>query len=65
VLVSFGKPELTNSITKGVQEDGTCWSGGTTWQNQTAMRISISSWKTSREDIDKSATAIIKIANNL
>ncbi|HJZ39912.1 MAG TPA: aminotransferase class V-fold PLP-dependent enzyme [Bacteroidales bacterium] len=62
VLVSFGNPELTKSIIKLIQDDGTCWCGGTTWQNQTAMRISISSWKTSREDIDNSANAIIKIA---
>jgi glutamate/tyrosine decarboxylase-like PLP-dependent enzyme len=62
VLVSFGNPGLTTGIIKRVQEDGTCWCGGTTWQNQTAMRISISSWKTSRDDIDKSADAIIKIA---
>lgn len=62
VLVSFGDAELTNRVIKRIQEDGTCWCGGTTWQNQTAMRISVSSWKTTREDIDKSAAAIIKIA---
>jgi glutamate/tyrosine decarboxylase-like PLP-dependent enzyme len=62
VLVSFGDADLTNRIIKRIQEDGTCWCGGTTWQNQTAMRISISSWKTTREDIDKSARVIIRIA---
>jgi glutamate/tyrosine decarboxylase-like PLP-dependent enzyme len=62
VLVSFGDAETTNRVIKKVQEDGTCWCGGTTWQNQTAMRISVSSWKTTPEDIDKSASAIIKIA---
>ncbi len=62
VLVSFGNTETTNRVIKKIQDDGTCWCGGTTWQNQTAMRISISSWKTTPEDIDKSASAIIKIA---
>ncbi len=62
VLVSFGDTEITNRVIKRIQEEGTCWCGGTTWQNQTAMRISVSSWKTTREDIDKSAGAIIKIA---
>jgi len=62
VLVSFGDPEITNRIIKHIQEDGTCWCSGTVWQNQTAMRISISSWRTSAEDIDKSANAIIRIA---
>jgi threonine aldolase len=62
VLVSFGDTETTNRIIKKIQEDGTCWCGGTTWQNHTAMRISISSWKTTPDDIDKSASAIIRIA---
>jgi glutamate/tyrosine decarboxylase-like PLP-dependent enzyme len=62
VLVSFGDAEMTNRVIKRIQEDGTCWCGGTTWQNQTAMRISVSSWKTTLDDIDKSAAAIIKIA---
>jgi aromatic-L-amino-acid decarboxylase len=64
VLVSFGEPDLTNSIIKRIQDEGTCWCGGTTWQNQTAMRISISSWRTTEDDIEKSADAIIKIAKN-
>jgi len=62
VLVSFGDPEVNNRIIKRIQEDGTCWCSGTVWQNQTAMRISISSWRTTAEDIDKSANAIIRIA---
>ncbi len=62
VLVSFGDADTTNRVIKRIQEDGTCWCGGTIWQNQTAMRISVSSWKTTLEDIDKSAAAIIKIA---
>jgi glutamate/tyrosine decarboxylase-like PLP-dependent enzyme len=62
VLVSFGDHALTNRIIKRIQEDGTCWCGGTIWQNQTAMRISVSSWRTTRDDIDKSAAAMIRIA---
>lgn len=62
VLVSFGEPESTNTIIKKIQDDGTCWCGGTIWQGQTAMRISISSWKTTRDDIIKSADAITRIA---
>jgi glutamate/tyrosine decarboxylase-like PLP-dependent enzyme len=43
-----------------VQQDGTCWLGGTTWQGQTAMRISISNWSTTDADIDRAADAIIR-----
>ena len=41
VLVSFGDAELTNKIIKRIQDDGTCWCGGTIWKGQTAMRISV------------------------
>jgi glutamate/tyrosine decarboxylase-like PLP-dependent enzyme len=63
ILVSFGDSDFTNRIIKRIQEDGTCWCGGTVWQNQTAMRISISSWKTTEKDIIESADAIIRIIN--
>ncbi len=65
VLVSFGDPERTNEVIRQVQEDGTCWCGGTIWQDQTAMRISVSSWKTTEDDIIRSAEAIIRIASGV
>ena len=63
VLVSFGDATLTNRIIKKIQDDGTCWCGGTVWKGQTAMRISVSSWMTTEEDIEICSAAIIKIAN--
>ncbi|MEE8469458.1 MAG: aspartate aminotransferase family protein, partial [Planctomycetota bacterium] len=36
---------------EALQEDGTCWCSGTTWQGHTAMRISVSSWRTTEEDV--------------
>lgn len=65
VLVSFGDPEYTNEVIRQVQEDGTCWCGGTIWQNQTAMRLSVSSWKTTEEDIIVSSDAITRIAKRI
>jgi glutamate/tyrosine decarboxylase-like PLP-dependent enzyme len=62
VLVSFGDPETTRRVIAGIQQDGTCWCGGTTWQGKTAMRISISSWATTEQDIDRSLEAILRIA---
>jgi glutamate/tyrosine decarboxylase-like PLP-dependent enzyme len=62
VLVSFGRPEVTREVIRRVQEDGTCWCGGTVWQGKTAMRISVSSWATTDADIQKSLAAIVRIA---
>ena len=42
-----------------VQADGTCWAGGTTWRGRPAMRISVSSWATSADDVDRSAAAVL------
>jgi glutamate/tyrosine decarboxylase-like PLP-dependent enzyme len=63
VLVSFGDPEITNRVIEGIQNDGTCWCGGTKWQGHTAMRISVSSWATTAADVDKSLAAILRIAD--
>ena len=45
-----------------VQQDGTCWCGPTVWQHRPAMRISVSGWATTAEDIRQSADAIIAAA---
>lgn len=65
VLVSFGTPETTRSVIKQVQQDGTCWCGGTVWQGKTAMRVSVSSWATSDHDVTLSIEAILRIASEL
>ncbi len=62
VLVSFGEPEVTNRIIAEIQEDGTCWCGGTGWQGKTAMRISVSSWATTDSDVERSLEAMLRIA---
>jgi glutamate/tyrosine decarboxylase-like PLP-dependent enzyme len=62
VLVSFGDDSTTRRIIAGVQQDGTCWVGGTTWHGRAAMRISVSSWATTDDDVDQSLAAIIRVA---
>jgi len=62
VLVSFGSAEDTRRVIRDVQKDGTCWCGGTQWHGHTAMRISVSSWATTEEDVERSVAAMIRIA---
>jgi glutamate/tyrosine decarboxylase-like PLP-dependent enzyme len=62
VLVSFGPPEVTRRTIAGIQADGTCWCGGTQWQGHTAMRISVSSWATTDDDIKRSLEAMVRVA---
>ena len=63
VLVRFhNSDEETRAIIARVQQDGTCWLGGTTWHNLAAMRISVSNWSTTEQDIALSANAILRAA---
>lgn len=64
VLVSFGSDERTREVIDAVQRDGTCWCGGTLWHGRQAMRISVSSWATTADDVEISADAIIRLANS-
>jgi glutamate/tyrosine decarboxylase-like PLP-dependent enzyme len=45
----------TRRVVERVQQDGTCWMSGTTWQGRAAMRISVSNWSTDEADVDRSA----------
>jgi glutamate/tyrosine decarboxylase-like PLP-dependent enzyme len=65
VLVSFGDSATTLEIIRKIQEDGTCWCGGTTWQGKSAMRISISSWATTDRDVEMSLAAMLGIAEQV
>src|SRR4029077_15309775 len=65
VLVSFGEPAMTQRVVAGIQADGTCWCGGTVWHGRTAMRISVSSWATTDDDVERSLEAILRIARGL
>ncbi len=62
VLVSFGDAEKTHRVIARIQDDGTCWCGGTVWQGQTAMRISVSSWATTEADVERSLEAMVRAA---
>jgi glutamate/tyrosine decarboxylase-like PLP-dependent enzyme len=62
VLVSFGDADTTNRAIAAIHDDGTCWCGGTVWQGQTAMRISVISWATTDSDVEASLEAMLRCA---
>ncbi len=65
VLVRAATDSQTRALIAAVQQDGTCWCGPTVWQDRPAMRISISGWATTAEDIRRSAAVIIAAARVL
>jgi glutamate/tyrosine decarboxylase-like PLP-dependent enzyme len=61
VLVRFKDDDAaTRETVTRTQQDGTCWLAGTTWHEMAAMRISVSNWATTEEDVERSAAAILK-----
>jgi len=57
VLFRFEDDETTNDVLASVQESGEAWMGGTMWDGRAAIRISVSSWKTTEADIDRTVAA--------
>jgi len=64
VLVAFGDDARTRAVIAAIQKDGTCWCGPTVWKGTTAMRVSVISWATTDEDVDRSVAAILRIARS-
>jgi glutamate/tyrosine decarboxylase-like PLP-dependent enzyme len=69
VLVRFLDPAgdhdaRTRAVIQAVQDDGTCWLSGTTWHGVSAMRISVSSWATTSDDVERSIEAILRAARD-
>jgi glutamate/tyrosine decarboxylase-like PLP-dependent enzyme len=64
VVVSFGDPGRTRQVIDAIQDDGTCWAGGTVWQGRPGMRISVSCWATTDADVERSLAAIIRCAGS-
>jgi glutamate/tyrosine decarboxylase-like PLP-dependent enzyme len=54
----------TRAVIQAVQDDGACWLSGTTWHGTGAMRISVSNWSTTSDDVDRSIDAILRAASD-
>jgi glutamate/tyrosine decarboxylase-like PLP-dependent enzyme len=65
VLVRYADGPTTERLMAALQADGRVWCGPTQWGGQTAMRISVSSWKTDRQDAVRAADAIVEVAGRL
>ncbi len=60
ILTSVGNPDITEKTLNKIQASGNCWCGGAKWNNVPVIRISICSYRTTYEDIDRSLDAFIK-----
>jgi len=59
VLVACDTPAETQATLANIQRSGECWCGGTTWRGAPAIRISVSSWATTTDDVERSVQAFV------
>jgi glutamate/tyrosine decarboxylase-like PLP-dependent enzyme len=61
VLVSFGDDAHTDEVIAAAQREGTSWMGGTTWRGRRYMRLSVSNWQTTEDDVDRTVAVLRRI----
>ena len=62
VCVSFGSDERTEAVVRAVLADGTSWMSGSRWRGRAVLRISVSNWSTTDEDVERSLDALRRAA---
>jgi glutamate/tyrosine decarboxylase-like PLP-dependent enzyme len=58
VCATFGTDERTEEVVRRLLADGTCWMTGSTWQGRSVLRISVSNWSTTDNDVERSLAAV-------
>ena len=53
VLIRFADDESTHRVLAAVQNSGEAWMSGTEWDGRAAIRLSVSSWRTSDRDVER------------
>jgi glutamate/tyrosine decarboxylase-like PLP-dependent enzyme len=58
VCVAFGDDATTRAVTARVIADGTAWMSGSRWRDRDVLRVSVSNWSTSSDDVRRSVDAV-------
>ena len=61
VCVSFGPDEVTREVSRRLLSEGTAWMTPSTWHGRAVLRISISNWRTTEEDVDLTLAAVRRV----
>jgi glutamate/tyrosine decarboxylase-like PLP-dependent enzyme len=65
VCASFGSDERTQEVVQRLLADGTTWMTGSTWHGRRVLRISVSNWSTTEDDVARSLEAVRRVAADL
>ena len=61
VCVAFGDDERTQAVVRGVLETGTAWMSGSRWRGRAVLRVSVSNWATTGDDVERSLEALRQV----
>ena len=65
VVATIGSDQNIDDILRMVQEEGVCWFGKTVWNGKAAIRLSVASWVTNKDDIVKTLESIKRATNSV
>lgn len=63
VMISLGDDQQTERLLDAVADSGVMWAGGSVWRGRRVMRISVSGWATTDDDVDRSIATLIGLAS--
>ena len=65
VLITNGSDEKIKALVKAIQESGELWCGGASFNGKAVLRLSVCSWRTTKQDIEDCVQAIKRLNANL
>ncbi len=65
VCATFGSDERTQEVVRRLLADGTTWMTGSTWHGQSVLRISVSNWPTTEEDVERCMATVRRVAGDV
>jgi 7-keto-8-aminopelargonate synthetase-like enzyme len=63
--VAFDGDDETREVVRRLLLDGTAWMTPSVWQGQAILRISVSNWRTTEEDVDRSVEAVRRVVREV
>jgi len=65
VCLAFGDDERTQAVAAALLADGTTWMSGSRWHERAIVRISVSNWSTTEDDVRRSLDALHRAAESV
>lgn len=58
VCAAFGSDEQTREVVRLMLDEGVAWTSGSTWRGRAVLRISVSNWATTTDDVRRTLEAL-------